>query len=78
MKGKIVIMFCPKLDQGLEEYIDKMAAIFSTHRIRSITILKMEVPCCGGVGVIIRKAMEKAGFDIDLKEITVSVGGKIL
>ena len=71
-------MFCPKLDHGLEDYIDKMAAIFSTHRIPSITILKMEVPCCGGVAMIIKKAMEKAGVDIALEEITVSVGVKIL
>src|SRR3990172_9537387 len=48
LKDRIVIMFCPKLDPSIEEYVDKLAAILTLHDIRSITVVRMEVPCCGG------------------------------
>lgn len=78
VRGRIVIMFCPKLDPYIDEYVDKLAAIFTAHRIASVTVLRMEVPCCGGTGAIVRKAMEKAGVKIDINEITVSVEGRLL
>ncbi len=78
VRGRVVVMFCPKLDPYADEYIDKLAAIFTAHRIASITILRMEVPCCGGTTAMVRKALEKAGKKIDMEEITVSVDGRIL
>ena len=54
-------MFCPKLDPYIEEYIDKLAAILSMHDIKSITVARMEVPCCGGVNAVLERAMAKAG-----------------
>ena len=77
LKGRILIIFCPKLDAGIEEYIDKLAAIFSMHAIKSVMVLKMEVPCCGGVRYVVEKAMEKAGKMIPLKEKTVTIDGTI-
>jgi len=77
MRSKIVIMFCPKLDPYIEEYIDKLAAIFSMHKINSITIVRMEVPCCGGISVIVQKALEKAGKNIFIKDYTISIDGEI-
>jgi ferredoxin len=76
--GKIVIMFCPKLDPYIEEYIDKLTAILSTHDIKSITVARMEVPCCGGVNMVIERAMEKAGKDIPVREIVIGISGGVL
>lgn len=78
LKGKIVITFCPKLDQGLDRYIDKLAQIFALHTIKSVTILRMEVPCCGGTEVIVRKAIEQAGKVPPIETHVISVEGAIL
>ncbi|PKL39889.1 MAG: 4Fe-4S ferredoxin [Spirochaetae bacterium HGW-Spirochaetae-1] len=78
LKDKIVIMFCPKLDPYVEEYVDKMTAILTTHEIQSITVLHMEVPCCGGVNMILKKAMERAGKNIFVKDYTISIKGEII
>jgi ferredoxin len=76
--NRVVIMFCPKLDPYIEEYIDKLAAILSLHDIRSITVARMEVPCCGGVNVILEKAMEKSGKNIPLHESVIGISGDLL
>lgn len=78
LKGKILIIFCPKLDADLEGYIDKLAAIFSMHSIKSITILRMEVPCCGGVRHVVKKAMEKSAKTIPVEEKTVTIDGRVM
>lgn len=76
LKDKIAIMFCPKLDPDIDEYIDKMAAIISMHEIKSITIARMEVPCCSGVNYVIEQAMNKAGKEIPLKEYVITINGE--
>jgi len=78
LKGKIVINFCPKLDPYADEYIEKLVAILSLHEIRSISVVRMEVPCCGGVGVLLQKAMEKSGKNILMREYVISLKGEIL
>ncbi|MEW6534156.1 MAG: 4Fe-4S dicluster domain-containing protein [Candidatus Auribacterota bacterium] len=78
IKDKILIMFCPKLDQNLEQYVEKLAAIFSAHTINSITLVKMEVPCCGGVEHVVRKALELSGKSIFVKDYTVSLRGELI
>ena len=78
LSDKIVILFCPKLDPYIEEYVDKLAAILSIHDIKSVTITRMEVPCCGGVNVVLERAMEKAGKDIPVREIVIGIRGGIL
>ncbi len=78
LSGKIVIMFCPKLDPYVEEYVDKLSAILSLHEIRSITVARMEVPCCGGVHVILQRAMQKAGKDIPVVEFVISARGDLV
>jgi NAD-dependent dihydropyrimidine dehydrogenase PreA subunit len=77
LKGKILIIFCPKLDADIEGYITKLAAIFSQHTIRSITLLHMEVPCCGGVRYVIDKALAKAGVTIPVEEKTITIEGTV-
>ncbi len=78
LKDKIVIMFCPKLDKDLDGYITKLAEIFTLHAIKTITVARMEVPCCGGVRFVVDKALEKSGKDIPVTEKTISIQGKIL
>ena len=78
IKGKIVINFCPKLDSGIDSYIEKLAEIFKNQDIKSVTIVRMEVPCCGGIEHIVMKALEKAGKAFMVKANVISVDGKII
>jgi len=78
MKDKIVITLCPKLDKGIDLYIEKLAQIFKNQNINSITVTRMEVPCCSGIEFIIQKALEKAGKDMEVKRSVVSIKGDIL
>jgi NAD-dependent dihydropyrimidine dehydrogenase PreA subunit len=75
LAGKILIIFCPKLDADIEGYIDKLAEIFRLHAVKSITIVRMEVPCCGGVRYVVEKAMEKSGKKIPVAEKIVTING---
>jgi NAD-dependent dihydropyrimidine dehydrogenase PreA subunit len=76
LRGRIVIIFCPKLDPDIEGYIEKLSQIFLLHTIRSITVVRMEVPCCGGVRYVVDKALAKAGKKIPLMEKTITIQGE--
>jgi ferredoxin len=78
VKGKVVMTFCPKLDQGIETYIEKLAKIFSTQEIKSVTIVRMEVPCCGGTELIVQRALEQAGVVKMVKVNVVSINGELM
>ena len=78
LKDKILIMFCPKLDKTLDQYLEKLTLIFKNNDIKSITIVRMEVPCCGGVGRIIETAMEQSGKKIRVEDIVISIRGEVL
>lgn len=78
LKGKVAIIFCPKLDHAADLYVEKLAAIFKSHSIRSVTIVRMEVPCCGGTTELTRQALRQAGQEIPVREYVVSLGGEIL
>jgi len=75
LDGKILIIFCPKLDTGIDGYVEKLSQIFQRHEIKSITIARMEVPCCGGTVMIVKKALELAGKDIPLKVKVIGIDG---
>jgi len=76
LQGKILLIFCPKLDADIEGYITKLAEIFSRHTIRSITVLHMEVPCCGGVRYVVDEALKRAGKEIPVAEKTITLQGE--
>jgi hypothetical protein len=78
LRGRILIIFCPKLDADIDGYIEKLAEIFTRHIIRSITVARMEVPCCGGVRYVVEKALEKAGKKMPVEEKTISIQGGIV
>jgi NAD-dependent dihydropyrimidine dehydrogenase PreA subunit len=77
LAGKTVIMFCPKLDPYIDEYVEKMTAILSNHDIKSITVLRMEVPCCGGVNYVLDQALEKSGKKIPVTSHIISTNGEV-
>jgi len=78
IKGKIAIILCPKLDTGIEQYIEKLALIFKNHTINSIIIARIEVPCCGGIEKIVEAALQKAGRSSMVKLNIISVNGEII
>lgn len=75
-KGKITLIGCPKLDPV--DYSEKLTAILEQNDIKSVTIIRMEVPCCGGIQNAAVTAMKKSGKFIPWQVITVSVEGEIL
>jgi Fe-S-cluster-containing hydrogenase component 2 len=77
LEGKAVMIGCPKFDDT-ESYIDKFARIFRTAGIKRVTIVVMEVPCCSGLPMIVRKGLEASGQTIPIEEIVVSTKGAIL
>lgn len=76
MKGKVTLIGCPKLDSV--EYSEKLTEIIKNNNIRSVTILRMEVPCCGGLEMAVKKALQESGKFIPWQTITISIDGKIL
>ena len=69
-------MGCPKLD-GVD-YTEKLTEIISGNDIRSVTIVRMEVPCCGGLEMAARRALQNSGKFIPWQVVTVSIDGRIL
>lgn len=76
MRGKVTLIGCPKLDEG--DYSEKLTQIIAENEIQSVTILRMEVPCCGGLEMAAKKALQNSGKFIPWQVVTVSIGGKIL
>ena len=75
MKDKVTLIGCPKLD--MVDYSEKLAEIISSNDIRSVTVARMEVPCCGGIEYAARQAVSNSGRDIPLDIVTVGIDGKI-
>lgn len=77
LNGKVVLMGCPKFDD-VQGYVEKFTDIFRRTTIRSITALVMEVPCCQGLPVIVKKAMDDAGKAIPMEYVVIRLQGGIL
>ena len=76
MKGKITLIGCPKLDSV--DYSEKLTEIIRNNEIKSVTILRMEVPCCGGLENAAKKAIQASGKFLPWQVVTISIDGKIL
>ena len=76
IRDRVTIIACPKLD--MVDYTEKLTQIFSENDIRSITVVRMQVPCCGGLPYAVKNALEASGKDIPLEVVVLSSGGKIL
>lgn len=76
IKNRITLIGCPKLDEG--DYTEKLTAIISQNDIKSVTIVRMEVPCCGGIEHAAKTAIQNSGKFLPWQVVTISTDGKIL
>lgn len=76
IKDRITLVGCPKLDEG--DYFDKLHAIIKNNDIKSVTILRMEVPCCGRLESAAKRALTESGKLIPWQVVTISTSGEIL
>ena len=76
MKGKVTLIGCPKLDEG--DYAEKLTAILQANEIRSVTVLRMEVPCCAGIANAVKRALAASGKVIPWRVVTIATDGTIL
>lgn len=76
MTGKVTLIGCPKLDDT--SYADKLTTILQLHSVRSLTLLRMEVPCCGGLAQAAQEALAASGKTIPLRIVTIGIDGHIL
>jgi ferredoxin len=76
MRNKITLIGCPKLDEG--DYAEKLTAILQNNEIKSVTVARMEVPCCGGIENAVKSALANSKKMIPWQIITLSTDGEIL
>ena len=76
IKGHATLIGCPKLDNY--DYSEKLGAIFAANNIRSVTLTRMFVPCCGGMETAVKKAIAMSGKQLPLRVVTISAEGEIL
>jgi Fe-S-cluster-containing hydrogenase component 2 len=76
VKGRVVMIGCPKLDDN-QHYENKFELMFSSNNIKSITVVRMEVPCCSGITGSVRKALSKLNKEIPYNEVTIKSNGQL-
>jgi hypothetical protein len=77
LRGRKLLIGCPKLDNA-QLYVEKFTEIFSGIPIRSVSCLRMEVPCCGGMTAVLAEAIRRSGKDLPLRETIIGVRGDLL
>ena len=75
IRGHITLVGCPKLDSV--DYSEKLTEIIRNNDIRSVTVVRMEVPCCGGLEMATKKALQQSGKFIPWQVVTVTVNGSL-
>lgn len=75
IRGRVVLVGCPKLDEG--DYTEKLSAILAANEIRSVTVVRMEVPCCGGIQRATEAAVAASGRKIPLKVSVIGIDGQL-
>lgn len=78
LKGKSLAIACPKLDDGQESYVDKLISMIDRAKVNTITVMMMQVPCCGGLLRLVDLAMQQAERKVPVKSVIVGVEGEIL
>lgn len=78
LQEKSLVIACPKLDQGAESYINKLAMLIDDAKVNTISVMMMEVPCCGGLMALVQQAQELTVRKVPVKAILVSIKGEIL
>lgn len=78
LKGRSLAIACPKLDHGVDSYIEKLTAMIDIARVNTITVMMMEVPCCGGLLQMVRRAQASASRKVPVKQMVISLSGNVL
>ncbi len=78
LKGKSLAIACPKLDQGTDSYVEKLTAMIDISRVNTITVMMMEVPCCGGLLKMVNTALENASRKVPVKKMIIGINGEVL
>ena len=78
LKGKSLAIACPKLDSGLDRYLEKLVALIDEARVRTITVVTMEVPCCQGLTRLVQEAMTRTKRKVPVEVVVISRTGEIL
>ncbi|MBQ3076470.1 MAG: ferredoxin, partial [Clostridia bacterium] len=76
IKNRITLIGCPKLDEG--DYAEKLTEIIKHNDIRDVTIVRMEVPCCGGLENAVKRALQASGKFLPWQVVTISTDGRVL
>ena len=76
IRNRITLIGCPKLDEG--DYAEKLTQIIANNNIKSVTVTRMEVPCCGGIENAVKRALQASGKFIPWRIVTISADGRIL
>ena len=76
IRNHITLIGCPKLDEG--DYAEKLTAILENNDIKSVTVVRMEVPCCGGIENAVKRALQASGKFLPWRIVTISTDGRIL
>jgi NAD-dependent dihydropyrimidine dehydrogenase PreA subunit len=78
LKGKSLAIACPKLDHGTESYVQKLTSLVDLAKVNTITVMMMEVPCCGGLLQMVKNALGNASRKVPVKKMVVGINGKVL
>ncbi|MFO7621504.1 MAG: 4Fe-4S binding protein [Bacteroidales bacterium] len=78
LKGKSLVIACPKLDHNTEVYVEKLIALIDTAKINTISVMIMEVPCCSGLMQMVKAAAGRASRKVPVKAMIISISGKVL
>ena len=78
MKEKSIAIACPKLDQGRDSYVEKIRSLIDEAKINTLTVVMMEVPCCGGLLALTQKAANQANRKVPIKKVVIGIKGAIL
>jgi ferredoxin len=78
IKGRKMVIACPKLDQGKDIYVQKLTRLIDEARVNTITVVIMEVPCCGGLSQIVQMATQSASRKVPVKEVVVGIKGEVI
>ena len=78
LKGKSLAVACPKLDHGTDIYIDKLTAMIDLSKVNTITVMMMEVPCCGGLLQLVRRALANSSRKVPVKQLIISISGEVI
>lgn len=78
LRGRSLAIACPKLDHNTEIYVEKLTALIDTAKVNTITVMIMEVPCCGGLLQMVKAASARASRKVPVKEMIISISGEVL